>query len=377
MGKNTPGITGVAGVVDDTIRVDCVGEFSGNFPNVPTANGVDLEALAELDDDPLFVTLPVVPKEGTISANGLLYDGRLLDDISQQINTKRPGANFGHLSDSERDTAFPKPDAIWVGAKRYGDTLWAKAYVRPGAARDYIKTLRAVGGSIATSIFGKGQYENVSKGVRRLIRFDLDTLDFAPPARAALGGGVTPMLTAEMSGDENNEETIMDKAQLIAELTVDDIPATLRESIISDARTQDEASGVVTELEQGITDRDAQIKALTDTVAEYRSETFKLALDVRISELFDWSIEGEEAKKKFDAFTRMLRSQIVSELDGSDAEEDVDAAITKVWEDLKPLAETLRDALAGPPAVVGGKGKKSRLDTSPAAVAAARAKFNF
>jgi hypothetical protein len=370
---------GVDDTVFDNIQETTTGQFRGNFPDVPTADGVDVEALSEQDDgDPLYVTLPVVPKVGTVSTNGLLYDDALLREIGDQINVKRPGANFGHLPEAERTTAFPKPDAIWVGAKRVGETLWGKAYIRPGAARDYIRTLRAVGGSISTSIYGRGQSVTVSEGVRRLTKFDLDTLDFAPPARAALGGGVVPVLTAEMANNDT-KETIMEKSDFIAELTVDDVPDAVREQIIADAANVTETADRISELEQSITDRDSQIGDLTTAVAEYRDNAFNASLDARIAELFDWSVVGESAREKCDAFVRTFRSRVVSELNGERDNEVVETAITSVWDDLKPLAETVRDALAGPPAIVGEKVRKdgNELVDTPETRAAARAKFQF
>ena len=294
----------------DIVQESTLGSFRGNFPNVPTAEGVDLEAIGERDTDPLYVTLPVVPKVGSVSQNGLLYDEHLLEQIETQIVEKRPGANFGHLSHEERDTAFPKPDALWVGAKRVGDTLWGKAYVRPGAARDYIKDLRAVGGSISTSIFGKGKYETVAKGVRRLIEFDLDTLDFAPPSRAALSRGAVPALTAEMEdeGEGIAKDNIMDKSELIAELVIGDIPEALRQEIVEIAAQQDTTLEKVAELETDVSDRDDMIAELTAAVTEFRDKEFNHALDSRIAELFDWSVNGEEAKAKVDTFQRTLRS---------------------------------------------------------------------
>jgi len=361
------------------VQESTTGTFRGNFPNVPTAEGVDLDALGELDLDPVYITLPVVPKVGTVSKNGLLYDEHLLEQIESQINEKRPGANFGHLSREERDTAFPQPDALWVGAKRVDDTLWGKAYVRPGAARDYIMTLRALGGSISTSIFGKGVYQQVAKGVKRLTEFDLDTLDFAPPSRAALSRGAVPVLTAEM-GDENLEDVgdnIMEKSELIAELVVGDIPEGLRQEIIEASIEQDKTQERIAELEVDVSDRDDMIADLTTAVAEFRDKEFNHALDSRIAELFDWSITGEEAQAKVDTFQRTLRSRVVSELAGDRAEEKISETIQAVWEELKPLAETVRDALSGPPAITSGKTPKPKLDTSPQAVADAVRKFSL
>lgn len=334
-----------------------VGEFRGTFPDVPIADGVNMDELRALDPDPVFITLPVVPRVGAVSRNGLLYDEALVKSIETQINTKRPGGRFGHLREEERDTAFPIPEGMWLGAKREGDTLWAKAYVH-GAAREHVKRLKAVGGSIATSIYGKGSYEATdTKGVRRLTNFDLESLDFAPPERAALGYAAAPIVTSEM-------ETSMDRNQLISELTVDDIPARLRDALVAEYRQQ-------------VSDRDTLIASLQSTVAEYRRQQFESAVDTRIAELTAWQTTGDDAKKKLDAFRRTLRSRIVAEL-GGDASK-LESVVETIWVDLQPLAETVRDALAGPPAIVAGKvaSKRPVFEDTPEARAKARAEMGL
>ena len=340
--------------MNETIQEFVVSEFRGNFPDIPIAPGVDLAELKALDSDPVFVTLAVVPKVGMVSKNGLLYDEALVSSVEQQINQKRPGGIFGHLKDEDRGTAFPLPEGMWLGAKREGDQLWAKAYIPPGAAREHIKRLKAVGGQISTSIYGKGSYEATEKaGVRRLTNFDLESLDFAPPQRAALGHGMTPIVTSEM-------ETPMDRNQLISELTVDDIPARLRDALVAEYRQQ-------------VSDRDTLITSLQSTVAEYRRQQFEGAVDARIAELTAWQTTGDDAKKKLDAFRRTLRSRIVSEL-GGDASK-LETVVETIWADLQPLAETVRDALAGPPAIVAGKVQSKRpvFEDTPEARAKARA----
>lgn len=318
-----------------------VGEFRGGFPDVPIADGVNMDELRALDSDPVFITLPVVPKVGAVSKNGLLYDEALVNSIETQINTKRPGGRFGHLKEDERDTAYPIPEGMWLGAKREGDTLWAKAYVH-GAAREHVKRLKAVGGSIATSIYGKGQYEQTEKkGVRRLVNFSLESLDFAPPERAALGYAAAPIVTSEME----QENPDMDRNQIIAELTVGDIPAAIREQIVAEFRTQ-------------VQDRDTVIATLKEQVVEFQRQKFETAVDAKVAELTAWNVTDEAAKVKLEALRRTLRSRIVMELAG-DADKLSTVAET-VWADLKPLAETVRDALAGPPAIVGVKAPRSR-----------------
>lgn len=349
---------------NETIREFVVGEFRGTYPDVPVAAGVNLDEIKALDADPMYVTLPVVPKIGAVSKNGLLYDEALVGQIEAQINGKRPGGRFGHLKEEERDSAFPIPDAIWIGAKREGDTLWARSYVPPGAARDHIRRIKAVGGSIATSIYGKGNYEATGqKGVRRLTDFDLETLDFAPPERAALGYGATPIVTAEFE----QETSDMNREQLIAELTVGDIPAAIREQIGGDLNR------TIAELRTQVSDRDTLITSLQATVAEFRRQQFEGAVDAKVAELTNWQVTEAGAKTKLDAFRRTLRSRIVAELAGDAGK--LATVVETIWADLQPLAETVRDALAGPPAIVNGKVQtgKRQLDTSPEAVAKARA----
>lgn len=364
----------------DAIQEYVVSEFRGNFPDIPVAPGVDLAELRSLDADPFFVTLPIVPRVGAVSKNGLLYDEALVSSVERQINTKRPGGIFGHLKDEDRGTAYPIPEGMWVGAKRDGDQLWAKAYIPPGAARDHIRRLKAVGGQISTSIYGKGKYEATeTKGVRRLLDFDLESLDFAPPQRAALGHGAVPNVTSEFE----KEGPTMDRNQIIAELTAADIPATIREQIVRDAQAQSNTAQTISELRTQVSDRDAMVAELQTTVAEFRRREFDGAIDARVAELTNWKITGDAAKAKLDSFRRTLRSRIVSELGtapgGSPDADKIKTVIETVWADLQPLAETVRDALAGPPAIVGSKVRTAQPEftDTPEARAKARAILGF
>jgi len=326
----------------DYVREYAIGEFRGNYPDVPIADGVSLEELKETDANPFFVTLPVVPEVGAISKNGLLYDEALVKSIETQINTKRPGGIFGHLKEAERSTAFPLPSGMWVGAKREGNTLWAKAYIPPGEARSYIRQLKAVGGQIATSIYGKhGGIEKVKDGVHRLKTFALESLDFAPPERAALGYGATPITTAELE-----QEPAMDKTQFLAELTASEVPQTVREQIAAPLKT------TIAELE-------TKNAALELAVAEFKQKAFEAELDNKVAELTNWKVKGEEAEKRLGKFRETLRRQLLATIGNEREAGKVAELITSAWEDLKPLAETVRDALAGPAAIVNGKGKQA------------------
>lgn len=141
----------------------------------------------------------------------------------------------------------------------------------------------------------------------------------------------------------------MNKDQVIAELTVGDIPTAIREQIVAEFRTQ-------------VQDRDAMIAELQTTVAEFRRQQFDNAVNAKVVELTAWNVTGDAARTKLEAFRRTLRSRLVTELapsasSGAALVAELAEAAETVWADLQPLAETVRDALAGPPALVGGKGR--------------------
>lgn len=326
----------------DIIREYSVGEFRGSFPDVPIAPGVNLDDLKEVDAQPFFVTLPIIPEMGAVSKNGLLYDEALVNSVEQQINEKRPGGIFGHIRKDEQDTAYPAPEARWVGAKREGNTLWAKAWLPPGAARDRLRQLKAVGGKIATSIYGKGDFEKVKEGVKRLKTFALESIDFAPPERAALGYGATPLVTAELEQPNQGKDSDMDKAQFLAELTASEIPQTVREQILGD-------------LKKTVSELETKNAALELAVAEFRQKQFEALLDEKVSELTKWTVKGEEAEKRLAKFRQTLRSQLLAAVGSERDTTKVAELVNGVWDDLKPLAETVRDALSGPAAIVTSK----------------------
>jgi hypothetical protein len=336
---------------EEIVREYHVSAFRGKPEDVPIADGVDMEGIRLRDADPMFVSLPIA-EIGAISGNGLLYDEALVNSIAEQINAKRPGGIFGHLKDEERSTSFPLPAGLWVGAQRYGQTLWAKSYIPPSAARDYVQNLKAVGGEIATSIYGRGKRVEVRNGVHRRENFNLESLDFAPPSRAALGMGAIPHITAELNTEQ--EPIMADKQQIIAELTLGDIPAVLRDAIVAEASKQNKDAETVAELTSTIAAKDELISELNKQVDGFRMERLNAVIDAKVAELTDWQVAGDEAKAKIAKLRELFRSQIVTRLGDKQTVERVAEIATAAWEDLKPIAEMMRDALAGPPAVVTG-----------------------
>lgn len=357
----------------EMISIQAIGEFRGNFPDVPIAAGVNLDELRQTDDDPFFVTLPVIPEIGAVSKSGLLYDDALADRVIEQINRKRPGGRLGHLKAEDRGSAYPIPEGIWVGAMRHGNGVWAKSYIPPGPARDHMRRIKAVGGQISTSIYGEGSYEAVRPGVRRTPDFELETLDFAPPERAALGHGATPIVTAEMN--QTMEIEMPTKDEIIAELRPTDIPTPIRQQIIDQHEQDTGQQRRISELENQVADRDTVIAELRSAVEKQRIAEFNTALDEQIAELTPWETKTDAGKEKLAALRRMVRQAILAELGDKREIGTIKEIADRVWQEYAVVAETVRDALAGPPAIVPGRkadGGRRQLEDTPEARQKAR-----
>ncbi len=176
-------------------------EYKGSVPEVPDAPGIDKQALVADDASPTFVIRPIA-QVGRVSKNGILYDQALVDSIREQIITRHPGGIFGHIKEEDRSTAHPQPQAYWIGAKQYGDKLYAKAYIAdPERAAD-IRRKKALGSADGTSIYGPGDKVAGKDGAFLLRNFTLESLDFAPVDRASLDMGREMYISSEMTADD-------------------------------------------------------------------------------------------------------------------------------------------------------------------------------
>lgn len=362
------------------VREYNVGRFRGNFPDVETAAEVDMESIRKRDADPMFVTLPIA-EIGSVSGNGLLYDAPLVDSIAEQINAKRPGGIFGHLKDEDRSISFPLPAGLWIGAKRVGQTLWAKAYIPPGAARDYVQNLKDVGGEIATSIYGKGKFEKVRDGVKRLLNFNLESLDFAPPARAALGMGAIPHVTSEMN--QREEAEMPEVTKTIQELQNAKVaPVSGWNPVQQQQAAGDATVAELTSRLSALADRNT---VLETTVQEFQRREFERAVEEAVAEYTNWNVgdtekdaNGKTAKDKLNALRGMFRRAILAKVGSDQKVESIAEIAAATWDDeIKSIAETIRDALAGPAAIVRGRVQQTnaapKLEDTPENRAKARA----
>lgn len=351
-------------IVGDTI----VTEFAGKPPEIQPRAGVDLAELTAGDPDPFYLTVEI-STIGRTSKNGLIHDATLADSLVTQINGRAAEGIMGHIKETERSTAYPTSDIHWLGAARSGSSVWARGYIPKTATaqREHFRILKATKGRAATSITGPAVREFVDKkaGTWKATGFQLEQLDLAPHTRAALPPESDFMITREM-GDQYQlfTEDNMSKEQILAELTAADVPAAVRAQIVREAAGQAPADRVQ-ELTQLNTSQAAVINELQEQITTIRLAEFNTALDAKLTELMPWPAATDDAKKKLEALRGTVRGRILQELDGKQDKTLIAELANKVWAELTPLAETVRDALAGGPAVVGRKVRTAAGATEP------------
>lgn len=355
-------------------------EFKGSFPEIAPRAGVDMEGLTEGDDKPFFLTLEV-SRVGRVSKNGLLHDEELSTSIMEQINAQASTGNMGHIKESERSTAYPVSDVHWLGAARQGDSIWAKGYIpkTAPAQREHFRILMKTGGKAATSITGPAIREFVDKkaGIWRAKNFELEQLDLAPYNRAALPPESDFVVTSEQNQRHDRYERMEQptmtktKAELIAELNVEDLPDELRQAVI-EAHQQDAGQ------KQAIEQKDAQIAELQKTVAEYRTQEFESALESTIAEYLNWQVEDEANKAKVQILRQQLKTGILAKLGDERTPAKIQEAAKAAWEEIQPLAETVQQAMMGPGAVINEAQKGTRkIEDTPEARKEAASNFSF
>lgn len=358
-----------------------VTEFRGEFPNVPIRKEVNLEELTKGDDDPFFITLKI-SEVGATSGNGLVHDDPLGETLTRQINEQAAHGIAGHLKDEDRSTAFPMPAVYWLGAARLNGATWAKGYIPRTAekVREHFRIQKVTGGKAATSIYGPGTRETLDKQKKtwRLADFKLEQLDLAPFERAALPLEGDFVVTAQMDAQPQKDEANMEKSQVIAELTAEDVkslPAAVRETIIKQYQEQEGEQARVKELQTGKT----RIAELEQQLAKVQVAEFNQGLDKLIAETIKIEAKSEDGKKRVASLQSLVRRYVVAELAGK---ADLDAAQAAIKEytasdEYKTLAGAVVAELAGPAALIAEASKSGEIDMSPEAQAKARAGFSF
>lgn len=355
----------------------------GEYPTIVNYDDVDMEMLTKGDDDPFFVVLPIAEAART-SRNNLYYDEELLESIATQLRGK--GGVRGHIPIEEIGTSFPVDDVHWVGHAREGSKLWAKGYIPPGQTRDDIRRRKARNGGLSTSIYGNAVAKKEVDGTRRVLEFELQQVDLAPPQRAALPvtGGFTIVHEMAQGEEPMSEQDIRTQVrEMSPEMLFETLSETVKESIAldyvkrsgkklvdADVATGDAERVRITELETSNSKLLRENKAQAEVIAEYQKVAFNSALDVAVNESLNWNTPDETSKTRLGALRKQLRGLVVVEMGSSSDIAQARVKIAEIMErdDFRPLVEMTRDVLSGGTAIVGGKADK---EINPDAILAA------
>ena len=372
---------------EPVLLAEMVSDFRQGFPDVPLASDLDIAEWKTADpnaaaaDRPLFVTLPLV-KVGTKSRNGLQWGRPEAEHLVSEINSKRPEGGLGHTPFDKRSTEYRLPALRWVGALLDSNgTVWGKAYVPKYAqdVREFFMDAKRSRARVGTSVYGM----EGDKGLRDM---NLENIDIGHPDRISHPvAAAVPRLTSELQHSngkpDGDEITMGDELKLVSELTTQKDTA-LRQ--VSELTTKlGEKDTLIAEFQK----RDGTLKGVETLVAEFAGDSVTAKIEKLVSEVRDlrkaqrktqidgWIAEALKAVELED-----LHPTIIAQMGEVDSAEKAKLRVAELMnrEDIKVIAEALRDKNAGPRFISGDKkrgGKETDLKqlNNPETIAEARA----
>jgi hypothetical protein len=405
-----------------------------NWPEVPFAPGVNVAALTAGDENPLFVTRPLAILNA-VSNNSLKYDQPLFDSIYHQVVSKKPAARRGHVPDGHEGWEFPPDVGLWVGALPWRGTLLGKCYILPDTGFDtMVRKREAAGTGLSNSVWGKGRYSANADGTLSCV-LNLETIDFAPEERASLqplGGKFE--ITSEMGVSEMSdlEESVL--KQHLGEMDLDDLCALFPEDKLGEMvkhHMSDKSHGAIMEMipeeqrknvaaecmkqmapdevfemltpehrthvmtrhasEIGqkfstgepvheMTEFKEQIAEMQNELKTLRREKFVGTLEKAVADAINPNVTTDKGKEAVEKLRKNFKVQVVAQMAGSTEITEIEPAVTKAWEDFKPIAELTYANLSGPNSIVGETGSSRRAEADryePAVAKRSRANLNL
>lgn len=347
--------------------------FAGKPPNVPLSSELEIEEWRHAEGNdadpanrPMFVTLPLL-RVGTRSRNGLDWDKPSAMHVVNEINTKRPGGNLGHLPAEKRSTDYKLPVLRWLGAMldEQSGLVWAKAYVPKYAqdVREFMTDAKRARAKVGVSLYGM-------RGEKGLSDMTLEQVDLGHEDRISHpDAAAVPIITSEMqnstnenkTGEDNNPMPEKDELQLVSELSADKTKALQQVSELTSKLT--ERDTLVSELKK----RDEGLKEVEKLVAEFAGSTIAEKIGKLVSELSDLrkvqkksQIEGWIAEALKAVELADLHPVIIAEMGEIDSEANAKARVQELMgkEHIKVIAEALAEKHMGPRAFVGSTDKK-------------------
>lgn len=201
-------------------------KLGGGYPDVPIANGIDMEALTASDREagrkPFFVTLPL-GEANQVSHNRRRYKGDVaIKAINEAINKYRITGRKGHTFWLEET-----PEVFrWIGAIIKDGVAWGKAYIIPTKEgldlREVYRTAMATNATVATSLQGRGSTVYLEdEDIEEVIELTVSFIDAVAEPGVEMAKAV-PYLTHETLSAE--DELTQRLNQAIESLADDALP---------------------------------------------------------------------------------------------------------------------------------------------------------
>lgn len=170
------------------VHMTCVVEMRGNYPEIPLPPDVQRE------EGDVFITLPVGAFNAE-SLNGHTYGETSMRQMADQINTRRPDANKGHIPDAAFSTFFEFAPVRWLAAVIRDGIVYAKGIALTEDAKRYYINAKRTGALVGTSLYAWAKVDENNI----VIDLDLITLDLADPARVGVPmTAAMPVVSSEM-----------------------------------------------------------------------------------------------------------------------------------------------------------------------------------
>ncbi|NFS21401.1 hypothetical protein FDE82_04600 [Clostridium botulinum] len=161
--------------------------------DIPLANGVDIEAMKSMDDDPLEV---VVEIPATKSKRGWNYTSNSLKDIVNYTNSNTLNGFLGHQKAENVSTEFVPPATHWIGAEMKGNKAYFRGLIDADAKnlKRWIRTKRIQ----EVSIYGFPKLKRNAKGEMDVVGYEPLSIDWTPLHRPGMPTKIVGMEMEEI-----------------------------------------------------------------------------------------------------------------------------------------------------------------------------------
>lgn len=323
--------------------------------DVPFAPGFNLDAVKALDEDPRFATVKIKAGQGN-GGKGPNYGPDILKDLERQFNEKRPSGYKGHQDPSKVEYEWREPVTAWIGARWNPDeqALYVKGYVPPTAPE--LRTqldLAATGADVVNgvSIWGMRDVQG-----DEVTAFDLWSLDWTPKGR----NGMEAELVS-VTGEMEEEDDEVERDQVIASLTPDEIPDRVRTAIQGELQTEHDAlNGAVGEMRVILElDEDSDPQAVIDAIRGLVDSDARQELQEKVNAQVTKDVAGELMRTA-------IAERLVSTLEVGATDEEIagEIATAKELPHIKALAGSKIPTVVGGGDSGGGDQTEQRQATS-------------